>query len=232
MKYVLDSNLSRFFTKLKGIFAKKSEVPSQADLDAKLSLSGGTMTGAITTSYAGILTPQAGHLIGLQSNNNWINVGNTGNNKVLRLLSASTTDLVHVKGSDNYNVLDAANTAANPTLLGAEADLTSLKLNGINYKVGGGGYAHYLTCGQAGGLLIVNSTPEAFTTTTLKSWLYNNGFVDSMNHVPINLFINAKFYNVLWCNGTSLRSFAINLSNGTSEVVDFIYDITDTVVEL
>lgn len=130
MKYVSDSNLSRFFTKLKGIFAKKSEVPSQADLDAKLSLSGGTMTGNIVLSGANVGIADTGGYNVIRSSGGSINVGRVS----VSLVTGVNFDVYHTKGGNQYAMLDAANTAANPTLAGTEAVLESLKINGTSYK--------------------------------------------------------------------------------------------------
>lgn len=98
-----------------------------------LQLSGGTMTGSIKVSYTGILDPQSNNLISLQSNNNWINVGSGGTGKVLRLHSG-TENIKHIKSGDMYDMLDTANTSANPTLAGTEAALEGVKINGTSYK--------------------------------------------------------------------------------------------------
>ena len=102
MKYVSDSNLGTFLQKLKDIFARKNSADS-----GYLQLSGGRMTGAIKTSYSGILDPQENNLITLQSNNNLIIVGSSGSSKTLKLFSGNNP-IVHRRGSDEYNVLDTS----------------------------------------------------------------------------------------------------------------------------
>ena len=133
MKYVSDSNLSRFLTKLKGIFAKKSEVPSQADVDSKLPLAGGTMTGSIVINNSSAYIKSSNNRDILKANSS----GDTtvGNNlSGLQLHTQSQASIIHQRGSMQYIVLDEYNTAANPTLAGTEAALTGLKLNGTSYK--------------------------------------------------------------------------------------------------
>lgn len=134
MKYVSDSNLSRFFQKLKGIFAKKSEVPSQADLDARyLKLAGGTMTGSIVINNSGAYIKSSNGRDVLKANSSGDSI--LGNNlSGLQLHTQSQTNIIHQKGSMQYAILDEANSEANPTLAGTEAALTSLKLNGTSYK--------------------------------------------------------------------------------------------------
>lgn len=135
MKYVSDSNLSRFFQKLKGIFAKKSEVPSQADLDARyLQLSGGTMTGNITLTGHSIMAGGYDVITAGNGVNAQPMLGNTGINANLVLRTKAGNSILHQTGDGNTIVLDSGNTSANPTLAGTEAALESIKINGTSYK--------------------------------------------------------------------------------------------------
>ena len=131
MKYVSDSNLSRFFTKLKGIFAKKSEVPSQADVDAKLSLSGGTMTGAIKLGTGGEVQTNSGKSVIQLNEGVSVLFGNTSEQVVIR---TNNSTIKHNMNGQVKEVLDTGNTAANPTLAGTEAALEAIKINGTSYK--------------------------------------------------------------------------------------------------
>ena len=138
MKYVSDTNLGKFLQKLKGLFAKKSEVPSQADLDNRyLQKSGGTMTGAVKFDSTGGLIKSKTDAKLLSTGNgiyaNYVSLGD--NNMTIVDIQTTSTDVIHNRSGNVYNMLDAYNTAANPTLAGTEANLTGLKVNGTSYKV-------------------------------------------------------------------------------------------------
>lgn len=112
----------------------------QNALNGKLSLSGGTMTGAITNEGVFLRTPSY-PVIEAYNNSRYFLVGS--NDKFAALIGSAYYLPVIRIGSDNYNILSTYNTEANPTLAGTEADLTGLKINGTSYKVpsGGGGGA-------------------------------------------------------------------------------------------
>jgi len=115
---------------------------SQADADLRyLQLSGGTMTGNLKFSSSQKILGYGDNQIISFPNNNSANytIGNNAKYGDLILATNAGKDLYHRHGDDGaYVVLDAYNTSANPTLSGGETTLTSLKLNGTNYAVGGG----------------------------------------------------------------------------------------------
>lgn len=111
----------------------------QNALNAKLNLSGGTMTGAIERSSGAVLTQGGDAFVAMNSGNTGIGLYRSNTQVSIR---SGVRDIVHsMSDGTTVNVLDGRNSAANVPLAGTEADLTSLKLNGTTYKVpsGGGG---------------------------------------------------------------------------------------------
>ena len=116
---------------------------SQADADNRyLQLSGGTMTGNLDISNKRI--EGNGYTILTQSSTDYY-IGNKYRRLVF-MTSAASGNFQHNENGSYYDILDSGNTSANPTLSGGETTLSSLKLNGTNYAVGGGSlYAHHCT---------------------------------------------------------------------------------------
>lgn len=112
-----------------------------------LPLTGGTMTGALKisdSSNAYIKSTNDRDVLRASANGGSANVYLGNNQPGSRAeIQTGTRDVTHLRGSMQYDMLDSYNTAANVPLAGTEADLTSLKLNGMTYKVpsGGGGSA-------------------------------------------------------------------------------------------
>lgn len=104
---------------------------SQSDADARyLKLAGGTMTGDIALGTNKLT--EGG--FGVFSASSGVQIGNSSlGTKII----TSNSDIIHNKDGTNGNILDTHNTSANPTLSGGETTLSSLKLNGTNYAVGG-----------------------------------------------------------------------------------------------
>ena len=114
----------------------------QNALNAKLSLSGGTMTGDITLTNHDI---KAGTRTVFEAGNGSTQQPRIGNKYINGnlILYTKNNSIIHGTENGNGQILDTWNTQANPTLAGTEADLTGLKINGTSYKVpsGGGGGA-------------------------------------------------------------------------------------------
>jgi len=134
MKYVSDSNLSKFLQKLKGIFAKKSEVPSQADVDSKLDqtqadarylqLSGGTMTGSITTNVTSVIKDFQNHDL-LSNYTQWVWFGSTA--KGTKIVSKDE-NLKHTRGAVDYDILDTSMGLPYTTTAPSSANTDGIKI--------------------------------------------------------------------------------------------------------
>lgn len=175
MKYVSDSNLSKFLQKLKGIFAKKSEAISQDDADIRyLQLSGGTMTGSIKREGAFWKTETDTGRVYAEATVGSITIGsNQTANDDVRIRTGASSDVYHQKGSALKIMLDEDNTAANPTLAGTEAALESLKLNGTSYKNQPSSISYSTTTPTAANtdgvkIVVLSSEPA----TRYDGWLY------------------------------------------------------------
>ena len=98
-----------------------------------LSTEGGTVTGNITmgnnTALMGLYGDLAKQTIGTNT------YGDIGLSTTIK---TNNTNIKHNANGTTYDVLDSLNTSANPTLVGGETVLTSLKLNSTNYALGGG----------------------------------------------------------------------------------------------
>lgn len=110
-------------------FAVGGMTEAEGDL-RYLQLSGGTMTGAITSSSQIILK---------KSNNKDVIIGYAarnflGDNTSSIVLVGDNSNAEHHRGGTAYDLLDTYNTAANPTLAGTEAALEGVKINGTSYK--------------------------------------------------------------------------------------------------
>lgn len=132
-----------------------------------LPLSGGTMSGAIKA-------PAYGNSVINDANNNPILDTALGTGEVgvgnpthgLRLTTPDNTDILHQSGYNSpVNVLDGANTSANPTLSGSEPTLSSLKLNGTNYAIPTGPSIPTPTSADAGKVIGVDSNGQYALTT-------------------------------------------------------------------
>ena len=138
----------------------------QALLDDKLSLSGGTMTGAITMPSNVPINNGSGTGLLIMGNANYTSIGNTATKFIQ--LACQNNDIFHNRGGNIVNVLDGANTGANVTLAGTENNLTSLKLNGTTYKVlpavTGSDVGKFLRV-DAGGDIVAETVPNANTAS-------------------------------------------------------------------
>ena len=97
-----------------------------------LQLSGGTLIGSIKLADNAVKIIDASNHNIIQGNNSTVNIGDTSSDVVLY---TGNFDARHIKNNASYNILDADNTQANPTLSGGETSLTALKLNGTSYKI-------------------------------------------------------------------------------------------------
>lgn len=99
-----------------------------------LPLSGGTMTGNITMENGKSIKSGDATVFSASYNGQALSVGAT-TTSTFYLGTAANAQIQHLRGGTNpVNMLDAGNTAANPTLAGTEAALESLKINGTSYK--------------------------------------------------------------------------------------------------
>ena len=162
-------------------FAVGGMTEAEADL-RYLQLSGGTMTGAIklqNSSNQGIIDNLNTNVI--SGGQREVHIGDSSNTNEVYLKAKSNGYITAVRGSSSYIVLDSGNTAANPTLAGTEAALTSLKLNGTSYSVGPSLYWHSVqlyyndaTNGFDCYVLILSNNGTAITKATLKDLFGSN----------------------------------------------------------
>lgn len=207
---------------------------TQADADARyLKLAGGTMTGAIVGANGDVLK---------DFNNTTIvykGYGATqfGEHNSSTTIKSADVDLTHSRGGNAVNILDATNTSANPTLSGGEVTLSSLKLNGTNYAVGGGSlYEHNIKVNPGSRtmnvrLTYINNDATPITTTTLKnilsierecSGISYDGPITNMYMVHSIYYSNNKYY-VKVC-----AKLLPNVAEDTSTTLDFI-NVTEVV---
>ena len=136
-----------------------------------LPLAGGTMTGNINIDNNNIVHGQYNII---SAGGGEIAIGNSTDTPTI--WTPSNKDINY-----SYEMLDAANTSANPTLDGTEANLTSLKLNGTKYAIPSGGghlYQHnvsFLAATSRGSIIgngncnltLFSTSDTAYTSTTL-----------------------------------------------------------------
>ena len=158
----------------------KYKVPSDY-----LPLSGGTMTGDINLTNKKINGGQSS-LIGnlISRNSDTTIVGSSGNSGMNTFICRGVNGKAYVAVSETpstqlkYEILDASNTSANPTLSGGETDLTSLKIAGVDYAIPSGGgamYAHSISIYSSGSpennseinvyFLLLNDTSTPYSTS-------------------------------------------------------------------
>lgn len=129
-----------------------------------LPLAGGTMSGAVKFSQLGNLLMTDGDfslLVLTTESPHRLCLGNTLYNM---RLDTQDADIVHRRGSTNYNVLDASNTSANSTPASTATTLNALKLNGMTYKV---------RDGATNGLGYLTTAPTADNTDGIKIVVLN-----------------------------------------------------------
>ena len=161
--------------------ADKADAMSQADADERyLKLSGGTMTGTIKGANGSIVQDPLGNDI-IYASNNSANTVLIGSESRALGFRTQNNNISHYRNGQWYPMLDTANTEANPTLAGTEAELTGLKINGTSYKVpepvelsttevnaiwnGGYDITTTITNGTASGATKVLVTPVQITIT-------------------------------------------------------------------
>lgn len=117
------------------IHTKNGTSYDMLDTSNGLALTGGTMTGDIKMSNnTSIKIANGDNMLYYGSGGTHVGTGQTW----VSIETGSQYNVVHQKGSTSYEMLDVSNTSANPTLVGGETILTSLKLNGTNYAIAGG----------------------------------------------------------------------------------------------
>ena len=175
-----------------------------------LPLAGGTMTGNINIDNNNIVHGQYNII---SAGGGEIAIGNSTDTPTI--WTPSNKDIKHKKGNYSYEMLDAANTSANPTLDGTEANLTSLKLNGTKYAIPSGGghlYQHTVTLVRDGTvsnittlfaiISVYNTSSTALTASDIESMIKaadtSGKFAISEGYVkPVN---ETTYYPVVYCN--------------------------------
>lgn len=175
---------------------------SQADADERyLKLSGGTMSGAISTPNwtTGIANAQGVSFITAEASSVTSYIGHATRNTDTVVLCIGADSNVKVRrggrmasSSNDKVALDTGNTEANPTLSGGETTLTSLKLNGTNYAVGGGSlYQHTINCyggnyssGCSFFCSVITKDSTPFTFDTFKAYLTSSGYTENWKDLP------------------------------------------------
>lgn len=225
---------------------------SQADADLRyLQLSGGTMTGTIRipkgsgyqVTPAGIAS-ENGNLIFLSANDaSDVYVG--GDLKQTNIMYLRGNHIMRRYNWQNFEILDEKNTSANPTLSGGETTLTSLKLNGTNYAVGGGGslYMHFIVMTTTDNnnnvfVSVISASNTAYNQETLASYLNTLGangwlkFYPATGNAKLNnsfLPVSGIFYN---SDNLSMGVFDASLSSGFRTITPSLWTIVDTVTAL
>lgn len=132
----------------------KYKVPSDY-----LPLAGGTMSGPIKFSNLGNLIATDGDFSLFVLSGETPHRACIGNALYNMRLDTADADIIHKRGSTNYNVLDASNTSANSTPGSTAVTLNALKLNGMSYKV---------RDGITNGLGYLTTAPTADNTDGIK----------------------------------------------------------------
>lgn len=112
-------------------------------------------------------------------------------------------------------ILDASNTSANPTLSGNENQLTSLKLNGTDYKVGSNLYWNCVSIStqNSGGCTFVIPSTSALTI---------NNYTSLFNALPdeVNISASGNLKSVTrWIRKQSINNhIRVNGSDGNADI--------------
>ncbi len=134
----------------------------------------------------------------------------------------------------------------NPTLVGDEPDLEGAEIDGVKYKVGGGGkeYIHKISLSSVTfgnySLVIKNQNNTPFTVNVLTAWLLSNGYVQNESYLSVSLItkgtddsivtgISARpnYSNTLYLNTIYFNVDKIDLYKSNDSPT-----ITDTVTEV
>lgn len=192
-----------------GTLADQTDLKSA--LDGKLSLSGGTMTGAIRLFYNSgdsttpmlemptgfssgvrtILKKGSTKIIEYNASSNLLILGYTSGSVQLK---SSAADLNHYRGSTNYPILDSYNTKANES--GGTTVLTELTLAGTKYKA---------PTAAGGFTFSVSGSQGAFD-------LYVMGYISGeygLHHLTKSSGAN------IYRNGTSVGATSITIANAS-----------------
>lgn len=178
-------------------------------------------------------------------------------NEVAYLFNAVTLNNI-VDSNGNTNVIatkqelnEKSKVVANPTLSGDEATLEGAEIDGIKYKVGGGGklYRHVINLFISADLgfisfSIENSSNEPFTVATLHDFFVEKGYTYSNNGYLNVVQLSFGGFNY-FCNGISALSGTnhqnrfyykcLYLSSETFALTDSIstpQSITDIITEV
>lgn len=178
---------------------------SQSDADARyLQLSGGQMTGAIKNSGNKVL-------LDYDTQTSTMILGNSYSGAEIR--TDSGLNIKHVQANTIYDMLDSGNTQANPTLSGGEATLSSLKLNGTNYAVGGTPLHTYAE----------NSNYTGTLYTQIKDDITNKR----------DMIISGRYYRYAETENTIYHNYVSIAYDGAGKYVTYYYlTITDNTTSM
>ena len=141
-------------------------------------------------------------------------------NEIAYLFNAVTLNNI-VDSNGNPNVIatkqelnEKSTVTANPTLSGNEETLEGAEIDGIKYKVGGGGklYMHFITGNQGENFTLYTADSTPFTTNTVKQFLAKYGYTVPLtgSYYPAN---DEYFWHSLTVFGTSLTTTRIGFYN-------------------
>lgn len=128
---------------------------------------------------------------------------------------AKETDLSIYATKQELN--EKSKVVANPTLSGSEANLEGAEIDGVKYKVGGGGsevhlYMHFITGNQGENFTLYTADSTPFTTNTVKQFLAKYSYTVPLtgSYYPAN---DEYFWHSLTVFGTSLTTTRIGFYN-------------------
>lgn len=135
---------------------------------------------------------------------------------------------------------EGSSVVANPTLSGDEDTLTSLEVDDVKYDIPSGGktlYQHSLTLRKSNSiiaLVIINDNNTVFTESSLKQYLYDNGY-QSVNNVLMcsGMVASDAIASGVYSNVTTLYVSGVktDLSGATDNIFNS-FIISDTIIEL
>jgi len=201
------------------------------------------MSGSIKIPYSSpIANKLQTPILQAENDGSGVTLGSYGRSDFTTTISCGSSGMVTVKRGaiDISTVLDSKNTSANPTLSGGETTLSSLKLNGTNYAVGGGSgkYLHSVWCGVKNTIracfqIVTNSSTAFSSFSDIANALYDAG------HTSISHALTATGYayspnKLIWCVDVDSGKTQVNFyyDSGLNIPVNSITEINDTVVAL
>ena len=127
---------------------------------------------------------------------------------------------------------------ANPTLSGNEETLEGAEIDGIKYKVGGGGklYRHSIKVANINRnsycyLTLDTSTNTPFTTSTLFNYLISV-YGNQSNRFNVALSDDGTIPMSAWVTTESVSTYGYSISSSQKYTYSFFYVVSDTVTEV